>query len=116
VHADQTPEDEHRYAHQVAIRAALSRLEALATRDGVADSLVAELRFHYEEKLQRLTQPSDGNTQDEPNIAVQQWLHREVLQAERAAVIELRDQGHIDDEVLRTIERELDIEEQRRHH
>ena len=116
VYADQTPEEEHMYAHQVAIRAALSRLETLATRDGVPDSLVAELRFHYEEKLQRLTQPGDDTSQDEPNIASQQWLHREVLQAERTAVIELRDQGRIDDEVLRTIERELDIEEQRRHH
>jgi hypothetical protein len=36
-----------------------------------------------------------------------------VLNAERAAVIHLRDQGRIDDDVLRTIERELDLEDQR---
>lgn len=40
-------------------------------------------------------------------------LQREVLQAERAAMIGLRDQGKIDDEVLREMERELDLEEQR---
>jgi Arc/MetJ family transcription regulator len=35
-----------------------------------------------------------------------------VLTAERAAVIRLRDQGRIDDEVLRQVERELDLEVQ----
>jgi monovalent cation/hydrogen antiporter len=39
-------------------------------------------------------------------------LRQEVLTAERAAVIRLRDQGRIDDEVLRQVERELDLEEQ----
>jgi hypothetical protein len=32
--------------------------------------------------------------------------------AERGAVIRLRDEGYIDDEVLRRVERELDLEEQ----
>jgi CPA1 family monovalent cation:H+ antiporter len=41
-----------------------------------------------------------------------QQLQREVLQAERSAVIGLRNQGEINDEVLRRIERELDLEEQ----
>ena len=40
-------------------------------------------------------------------------LRQEVLQAERAAVIGLRDRGRIDDETLRLVERELDLEEQR---
>jgi hypothetical protein len=40
-------------------------------------------------------------------------LHREVIEAERAAVIKLRDQKLIDDEILREMERELDLEEQR---
>lgn len=35
-----------------------------------------------------------------------------LLAAERAAVIRLRDQGRIDDEVLHQVERELDLEEQ----
>jgi len=48
------------------------------------------------------------NTWTEPS---HRRLHREILQAERAAVIGLRDQGRIDDEVLR--EMELDLEEQR---
>ena len=45
----------------------------------------------------------------------QQRLRQEVLRAERAAVISLRDRGRIDDETLRLVERELDLEEQRLH-
>jgi monovalent cation/hydrogen antiporter len=40
-------------------------------------------------------------------------LQREALQAERSAVIGLRNRGEINDEILRRIERELDLEEQR---
>jgi hypothetical protein len=38
-----------------------------------------------------------------------------VLQAEREALIRLWDEGQIDDEVLRTLQRELDLEESRVH-
>jgi len=40
-------------------------------------------------------------------------IQRYVIGAQRAAVIELRDRGQINDEVLRTIERELDLEQLR---
>jgi CPA1 family monovalent cation:H+ antiporter len=40
-------------------------------------------------------------------------LHREALAIERATVVALRNQGHISDEVLHRIERDLDIEELR---
>jgi hypothetical protein len=38
-----------------------------------------------------------------------------VLLVEREALIRLRDEGRIDDEVLRTLQRELDLEESRVH-
>jgi CPA1 family monovalent cation:H+ antiporter len=40
-------------------------------------------------------------------------IQRGVIGAQRAAVIELRDQGEINDETLRVVERELDLEELR---
>lgn len=49
----------------------------------------------------------------EETIASHQRLYREIIQAERAALLELRDQGQIDYEVLREMERELDLEELR---
>ena len=38
---------------------------------------------------------------------------RELLEAQRSTVIELRDRGEINDDVLRRIERELDLEDSR---
>ena len=38
---------------------------------------------------------------------------REVLDAQRRRVIELRNDGAISDDVLHTLERELDLEDQR---
>ena len=40
-------------------------------------------------------------------------IRHDVIMAQRAAVIELRDRGEINDEVLRRVERELDLEELR---
>ena len=42
-----------------------------------------------------------------------QRLVREVLDAQRRRIIELRDEGAISDEVLFVLERELDLEDQR---
>ena len=38
-----------------------------------------------------------------------------VLQVERETLIRLRDEGRIDDEVMRTLQRELDLTESRMH-
>jgi CPA1 family monovalent cation:H+ antiporter len=42
-----------------------------------------------------------------------QRLVREVIEAQRRAVVELRNAGTISDEVMHAVERELDLEEQR---
>jgi Na+/H+ antiporter len=104
---------ELQYARQVAIRAALERLDAQASDDGVPEPFVADLRGHYEDKLRRVTRQNDGSALEDDPTPAQQRFHRAVIAAERAAVIQLRDQGRIADDVLRTIERELDLEEQR---
>ena len=41
-----------------------------------------------------------------------QCLHQEVLQAERMTMIQMRNQGTINDEVLHRLEREFDLEEE----
>jgi CPA1 family monovalent cation:H+ antiporter len=96
----------------VAIHAALARLDELAPKDSASETFIAHLRSHYEDKLGQVLTQGDG-VEEEQNTAFQQRIHKEVLNAERAAVIHLRDQGQIDDKVLRTLERELDLEDQR---
>src|SRR5579883_626795 len=117
IQRDGSLQREHALAHLVAARAALARLDALAAQDSISQDALARLRTHYAHKLETLqgaidgarAEPFDGHESAEPQ------LHREVLAAERAAVIGLRDQGSIDDETLRLVERELDLEEQRLH-
>jgi len=41
-------------------------------------------------------------------------LSRELLGVERRAVVNLRDEGRINDRVLRSLEREVDLQEARR--
>src|SRR6266571_3761116 len=114
---DSSLEREHAQAHLVAARAALSRLDELATEVWVPQDALTYLRSHYEKKLSTLTTPVDGagNERSALHASIQQRLQQEVLRAERAAIIQLRDQGRIDDETLRLVERELDLEEQRWH-
>ena len=106
---------EHAKAHLVAARAALSRLDELANEEWAPDDALTQLRSHYAHKLERLTEAMDGAGEEryDGHEPTQQRLRQEVLAAERAAVIDLRDRGRIDDETLRLVERELDLEEQR---
>jgi Na+/H+ antiporter len=112
---DSSLEQEHAQAHLVAARAALSRLDELANEAWVPQDTLTYLRSHYAKKLRTLTEAIDGagNERFDGHAPVKQRLQQEVLTAERAAVIGLRDQGRIDDETLRLVERELDLEEQR---
>ena len=112
---DSSLEQEHAQAHLVAARAALSRLDELATEGWVPQDALTHLHSSYEKKLRALTTPMDdaANEGSAVHAPIQQRLWQEVLQAERAAVIGLRDRGRIDDETLRLVERELDLEEQR---
>jgi Na+/H+ antiporter len=112
---DGTLDREHAKAHLVAARAALSRLDELATEEWVPEEDLAHLRAHYAHKLEALTQAIDGGGGErfDGHAPLKSRLRQEVLAAERAAVIGLRDRGRIDDETLRLVERELDLEEQR---
>ena len=110
-------EREHAQAHLVAARAALSRLDELATEEWVPQDALTHLRSLYDQKLRTLTEAMDGAGDErfDGHARVASRLRQEVLTAERAAVIGLRDRGRIDDETLRLVERELDLEEQRLH-
>ncbi len=114
---DGSREREHAQAHLAAAQAALARLDELATQDEVPEEELMHLRSVYEKKIQNFTGRMDGaeasDERDGERLSAGRRLRQEVLQAERSAVIRLRDQGRIDDEVLRQVERELDLEEQR---
>lgn len=115
IQRDGSLEQEHALAHLVAARAAVSRLDELAGEEQIPQDALVRLRSHYAQKLETLKEAMDGvvNVGFDGHEPGQNQLRREVLAAERAAVIALRDRGRIDDETLRVVERELDLEEQR---
>jgi Na+/H+ antiporter len=105
--------------------------EARKTALGEAIAYLEETRKEYGEEFShiyddvvdrythRLAAVSGGHSVDNERgeaIYGQLRLAAEgAIQAERRAMIRLRDQGRISDDVLRTIERELDLEESRYH-
>jgi monovalent cation/hydrogen antiporter len=102
-------------ARVYAAEAALARLEELADEDWVRDDTLERLErffnFRRERFRSRFDPESDGELEDR-SLAYQRLMH-ELLNAEREAVFELRRNRRIDDEVMRRVVRDLDLEEAR---
>jgi len=110
--ADGLDEKEEAKARIKASEAALRRLEELTGEDWVNDDTVERMRGAYGFRVRRFAARFD-NTDDgsvERRSQSYQRLRAELLRAERDAVIELRRSGTISDEVMRRLERDLDLE------
>ena len=98
-----------------AAEAALGRLEELAGEDWVRDETVERMRGAYRFRASRFAARFDD--EDDGQIEEQsqsyQRLRRELLDAERRAVLELRREGRINDEVMNRVQRDLDLEDAR---
>jgi Na+/H+ antiporter len=112
---DYTAEREETKARLAAARAALSRLEELASAGRVSESMLKRLRSRYQHRIDHLKAQragvDDGSSED--HLAAHERVQLELLDAERRAVIELHHQGVISDEALRRVERDIDLEELR---
>jgi monovalent cation/hydrogen antiporter len=102
-------------ARLAATHAALGRLDELAMEDWTRDDTVARLHRLYEFRRRRLKARAgiweDDGAEDQ-SLAYQR-LVRELLQAQRQAIVRLRNQGEISNDVMHRIERELDLEDTR---
>jgi CPA1 family monovalent cation:H+ antiporter len=105
-------EAEETHARIRAAEAALERLDELAPEPWVLDATAERLRGLYRFRVDRFSARSDpdGDGKIEKQSLKYQKLRRELLEAERHAVVELRNTGEISDEVMRRIERDLDLE------
>ena len=61
-------------------------------------------------EMEHLAVDRNGDGKIEKRSLKYQRLRRELLEAERHAVVELRNTGEISDDVMRRIERDLDLE------
>jgi CPA1 family monovalent cation:H+ antiporter len=99
---------EEQLARATATRAGLARLDALAAEPWTDAKVLGEHRSLYERRLGRF-ESGDGPVSLLSDRAVQRTRY-ETLVAERLALVRLRDEGAISDEVLVALEAELDLE------
>jgi Na+/H+ antiporter len=94
--------------------AALARIEELAVEDWVREDTAERVRGLYNYRRNRFSARFGGDEDgiEERSVAYQRLL-RELLRAQRATLIELRNEGVIGDEAMHRIERDLDLEESR---
>lgn len=112
VKRDSSRAQEENTARLAATKAALSRLDSLSEEDGAPAGVVDHLRDHYLVQLRLLEGREQGaaDSATEEKTASYTRLHQELLAAEQEAIVCLRDEGVIEDEVLHLIERDLDLE------
>jgi len=115
VHDDGVAEREELKARLVAAQAALERIEELSGEPWTRDDTVERMSGLYNYRRRRLKARAgkldDDGYEDRSNAY--QRLVREVLEAQRGAIVRLRNEGAISNEVMHRIERELDLEDQR---
>ena len=112
---DDSEEREELRARLTAAQAALDRLDELAGVDWTRDDTVERLHGLYEFRRRRLKTRA-GKLEDdgvEDRSQAYQRLVRELLEAQRRAIVRLRNQGVISSDVMHRIERELDLEDTR---
>lgn len=104
-------EDEVRLAREHAATAALTRLDQVVGEEWLKEEHVERLRVQYGRLVERFSgsAPVDGDATRETTEAFQRLCH-ETLTAERMALIGLRNDGTISDDVLHHLEHELDVE------
>jgi CPA1 family monovalent cation:H+ antiporter len=116
VRDDGAEEREDLIARRRATEAALERLEELGREAWTYDDTVDRMRRLYEYRTRRLGARA-GETDDGDGIEHRsrkyQLTVREVLAAQRRAIVDLRNQGVISNDVMHRIERELDLEDER---
>jgi CPA1 family monovalent cation:H+ antiporter len=105
-------EAEEALARVRAAEAALDRLDELVAQGWVPDDTAERVRGGYRFRIDRFSArvDPDGDGKIEKRSMKYQKLRRELIEAERHAVIELRNTGEISDEVMRRVERDLDLE------
>jgi monovalent cation/hydrogen antiporter len=107
------PDCEEQEARRIVIQAAIEHLEsARETRNQVPDEIFEDILGHYRHRFASL-QPGDANQEHVSHHYDFLEISRETARVERETAVRLRNEGRINDQVLRRIERELDLNESR---
>jgi CPA1 family monovalent cation:H+ antiporter len=115
VEADDGAAREEAKARIHAARAALDRLDELLEADQVREDTAERLRGAYQFRQDRFAarlDDDDAGEIEERSTSFQR-VRRELLEAERSAIVQLRRDGVINDDVMYRLTRDLDLEDAR---
>jgi CPA1 family monovalent cation:H+ antiporter len=109
-------EAEEHAARIAAAEAALAALDGLAEEEWAREDTLERMRGLYSFRRRRFA-TLRGDREDEDGIVdrslAYQRLMRSVIEAQRTAIVQMRNEGLISAEVMRRVEHDLDLEETR---
>jgi Na+/H+ antiporter len=106
---------EEQEARRVLLQEALVHLARTRSKNRDQSAMFTELIASYQRRLDAMPAEREQRVQGLVDQARRSDAILAVLKVEREALIRLRDEEQIDDDVLRTLQRELDLEESRVH-
>jgi CPA1 family monovalent cation:H+ antiporter len=106
---------EEQEARRVLFREAIAHLSRKRSRNRDQSAMFGELIASYQRRLDAMPAEREEQVKGLVDQSRRNEAILEALQVEREALIRLRNEGRIDDEVLRTLQRELDFTESRVH-
>jgi len=111
---DDDRDAEETQARRELIGEAMKRIDDLYERWPGHRPLLDQLRTAYQHRADHEDQldQAPGN-EAEQELVEHRQIRRDVIDAQREALADMRDRSAIDDDVLRKIERDLDLEELR---
>jgi monovalent cation/hydrogen antiporter len=114
---DGVEEREERIARRRIAEAGINRIEELGEPDWISPDSVGRARSMFDYRRRRFDALVDGDGEgyEERSDAWRRLMY-ELFDAQREALVGMRNRGEISDEVRRKIERDLDLEESRLEH
>jgi CPA1 family monovalent cation:H+ antiporter len=101
---------EEQNARQKMLLAAMNQIHAIRKRgDAGDDEILADLLHHYQQRFEETNQTAEGDVGVLPEYEQYRNLSGQLRATERSTLLRLRDENKINDEVLRTLEQELDL-------
>jgi Na+/H+ antiporter len=112
---EETVAEQEARARVAAANAAIARLNELGGEEWVRDDthrrMVASYEFRVRRFESRFDEDDDGEIEE--GSQAYQRLRRKVIAAEREEIVRQRNRGNITDDIMRRIERDLDLEDAR---
>ena len=109
---DDASQAEEREARRLVAEAGVRGLEKIKSNDKLTRRIVKDLRERHSHRAHRYGESRDAEVaHDREEREEYRRLRRQMIDAERRELIRLRDHGKIGDDVLRRVQRDLDLEE-----